>query len=353
MKIAIFSYLHIVEDIFKNIPPGNVNEKLWIVPATEIVQGISVTSDVLQMLDDSVVLLGYSPSNVTLVLNNTIRIAADSTRFRVIHINFFRMGTYYVKYFTDQKFASEWNPCDCALFLMGKPYKQHRAPLLYALIQQGIKDHRLDYSFHSDLAAVTSDESKRVFNSVYPEVDYVQFASQYRRVTNPHNMISSDGTNFCYSGFPFNHNQYSQTGLSVISETDLTHIPSVNHYSAAWNTEKTWRAIANHHPFTLVGCHYLPVMLKNQGYEIWDRFFKHTHQSALTAEDVRDRLEKSAENADHFLNVCWDHQTTIKKLTKHNADLMDLHCRGEIASEFNNDTGEFVEFMSRALRTGG
>ena len=350
MKVITFSYLHNVEDILKNIPPGNINEKLWISPATEIVSDCYVLPEALRVLEDIVISLGYALCNVTLVLNDTIHIDINTTRFRVIYINFFRLQTYYSKYFTDQEFSSEWNPVNCALFLMGKPYKQHRAPMLYALIQQGVKEARLNYSFHSDPGTKLFQEAACVFNQVYPEVSYAQFSQQYRHTTNhiiP--MVNSDGTNFHYSGFPFDPNQYRQTSLSVISETDLDHKTSIDHYTTAWNTEKTWRAIANHHPFTLVSHQYLPKMLLRKGYEIWDRFFKYTHEVVLTSETVRGLLEKSAENVDYFLDVCWDNQDTIQVLTKHNADLMDQHCRGEIASGFNNDIGEFKEFMSRAM----
>ena len=92
-----------------------------------------------------------------------------------------------------------------------------------------------------------------------------------------------------YGGFPFDHQLYKNTNLSVVSET-LNFV--------TWNTEKIYRAMLNNHPFVIASESGHSRYLQLMGFESFDRFFAVPDYDSIT--DLNSRLDAVVTNVKHF-----------------------------------------------------
>lgn len=107
---------------------------------------------------------------------------------------------------------------------------------------------------------------------------------------------------------------YTQTKFSVISETSFAN------YKAPSITEKTYKAIMNHHPFILAGdvgaCRYL----NSKAFVSYDQFMLHPDYD--TVEDPVTRLDQVVQNAQHWLVNIHSYKNEITEITRYNFDRM-------------------------------
>jgi hypothetical protein len=186
-----------------------------------------------------------------------------------------------------------WNSnSNKALFLTGKPNKVHRAGLLSKFYENNLMN-TLEWSlFVNDYM---TQEIKQTILSHYTQDKFENFIKTCTR--NPDNINLMMQTTSChYGGFPYDVNLYSNTCLSIISET-WWH----NDFNP-WITEKTWKAIANKHPFIVAGDFGHLDKMESLGFKTFKNFMLHPEYNSDTSRTESDRLNLIVENHKHFLN---------------------------------------------------
>ena len=298
-------------------------------------------------------------SDIKLIVNDTANLSKikNTDGIQVITVNFYRMLTYYHKYHAKhrdypnkigQQFNNEYAARENkALFLMGKPYQPHRTPVLVELFERGLKD-KLVYSWNpgrqsSEVFKATEFWVRELVGENYDFKNFARLHACKLDIPDHVPLFDLGETCYHYTGFPFDVNLYCDTALSIVSETN--HINTLD-TSLPWTTEKIWKAIANHHPFVVIGEPGIVTKIRSLGYETWDSFLKHDQYEANKFWDVncKKAISMNVDNVEYFLNQN-KHRNTIKSLAKKNADLMDEQVRNEINSIFDNDTDLFEQFM--------
>lgn len=161
--------------------------------------------------------------------------------------------------------CNRWPGGDRFLFLTGDPARPHRTRLLSKIVDAGLVD-RCEWSLH--LPDVDQDIWLARIHQYLPEIsksEMVAFLNKYRR--NP-DQITADQTDgiFAYEGIPYDVALFSETGFSLVSETSFR---STQH---PWITEKTWKAVINHHPFIIAGDTGVLDRLSAMGFVTFDKF---------------------------------------------------------------------------------
>jgi hypothetical protein len=225
-----------------------------------------------------------------------------------VFVDYFMLKTYRMQ--RTQDFSQAWNSAgQKALFLTGKPHKSNRAPLLSKFYDSD-NLHCIEWSLHTD-KFMNAILYEKFFQHYTPE----QFDTFIELVTrNPDNAsVMYQWENCHYHGFPFDTGLYSDTLFSIVSETDY------DNYDSHWLTEKTWRTMANWHPFVFVGTSGSMAMLEQMGFVNFRNFLKlNDHESGL---DLATKLQRVHDNVLDFFKVCQNNEQQISKAVKHNYDL--------------------------------
>jgi hypothetical protein len=177
---------------------------------------------------------------------------------------------------------SQWRPDhNKFLFLMGKAFKPHRIGLLHRFYKQAMltKDQAV-WSFYDDVSVETLKE--HVPGATTAELQ--DLLLNYKQSPDSVCPISNH-----YGGFPFDHQLYADTNLSVVSET-------LN--SVAWNTEKIYRTMLNNHPFVIASAAGHSRYLQLMGFETFDQFFAVPDYDSIT--DLNCRLDAVVANVKQF-----------------------------------------------------
>ena len=330
----------------------------WVAAGLRELHTIENVNEIIRLVRQHAEAKKQSLCDIRVIINDTIDLSKvkNAEDIKLFSINFYRMLTYYHKYHTKhqdcpQQFNSEYEAKENkALFLMGKPYQPHRTPVLVELIERGLKD-KLVYSWNpgrqsSEVFKATEFWVRELIGENY---DFKNFARLHVcKLDIPDHVPLFDTSETCYhyTGFPFDASLYYNTALSIVSETN--HINMLDS-SLPWTTEKIWKAIANHHPFIIIGEPGIVAKLRNLGYETWDSFLKHDQYKANKFWDTnyKSAISMNVDNVEYFLKQD-KHRHTIKSLAKKNADLMDEQVRDEINNIFDNDTDLFEQFIKNA-----
>lgn len=335
---------------------------IWWVSILKEQSNITSINEIIKVLKQIGNEKNQKLSNIRLVVNDTTDLSKlkNLDGIKVTSINFYRMLTYYYKYHAkyqehphniDQQFNNEFTgKKNKVLFLMGKPYQPHRTPILVELINRNLKD-KLIYSWNpgrpgSEVFNSVKDIVTRAFEDKIDFNKFVQLHTCWLDIPENFPILNAEETCYHYTGFPFDASLYNDTSLSIVSETD--HVTTMN-VGFPWTTEKLWRAIANHHPFVLIGDCKIIAKLRKLGYETWDSFLKHDQYEANRYWNNIDRkaIEMTVDNIEYFVsnNKCID---TIKQLVKKNSELMDQQTCAEIDETFDGDYDVFRTFMKNS-----
>lgn len=184
-----------------------------------------------------------------------------------------------------------------ALFLVGKPNRKNRIRLLYNFYKLHLMN-KLVWSFHNhdfDLqpflpSGLTDNEINKFISDTIRVADEIIFRG--------------NGSMF-YDGFPYDIKLYTNSALSIVSETECDDGHMTHRY-----TEKIYRAIVNNHPFVVAGdVNYLQG-LRKKGYKTFDNYLLLDYDTIL---DVEERLERITLNVENFLNSL-DDKTFIQSI---------------------------------------
>jgi hypothetical protein len=138
-----------------------------------------------------------------------------------------------------------------------------------------------------------------------------------------------------FLGFTYDVTLYENSCLSIISETEFHIIPD----GYQWITEKTWRAIANRHPFVMASSPGTLARLKSFGFRTFENYMLDQEYDQIT--DENNRLNAIVKNVEYFMNTCHDHIDSIAADVEHNFQLFnDLVCLeiAKLQSFLNNNS---------------
>ena len=272
--------------------------------------------------------------DIKLILSNVCEYRFDHAH--VYHLDYFLVKTFIKIILEGHPANNSWNPLATkALFLPGKAEKIHRVGLMAKLYEHQLLD-RLEWSFYTDKGI--TDQCRKILN-YYSDRNFNKFLNVCIRDLDPIKKEMQYNTSH-YGGFPYDVKLYENTCLSIISETEFCALP----IGYAWITEKTWRTIANRHPFVMAASSGTLTKLKSLGFRTFENYMLHQEYDQLT--DDYARLQAIVTNVEYFMNTYHDHVDSIAADVEHNFQLFDQLARSEIAklqSFLNTNNNDYSE----------
>lgn len=215
----------------------------------------------------------------------------------IIYSNFLVLTAYAYTVSSDaQKTSNHWNNlAPKGLYMPGKPDRPHRAKLMSKLWEQDKLD-KLDWSF-----SITDEEAVFIRQQL---LDYdLNTFQKFRQETFRFLDLRPTDSNRCfsYNGYPYNHELYEGTSFSVIAESDFS--ANINGTFNYWPklTEKTYRTIANRHPFI---CSWYPGMtdhIERMGFKSFKEYMMIPEYNNI--QDLGKRLDATIHNIEFFTTM--------------------------------------------------
>jgi len=196
---------------------------------------------------------------------------------QILLIDYYELQTYFFHKVLGSDHNKSYNPnaVKDIRYMFGKVSKPIRIITMYKLWQKGLLDNAVtgclvDYNDIDDLAEQVSLE----FNTLYKQhIEQQSIAEMLRKYYGSPDSVShlyfkdSYGavSNHCPS-YPYNYKiLFEDTKVSLIPETYV-----YNYNRPNFITEKTYKTIYNHHPFTILGTPGILKTLKSKGYKTFD-----------------------------------------------------------------------------------
>ena len=175
------------------------------------------------------------------------------------------------------------------LLLGGKANKQNRKPLLDLLIKNDQFKQRLEWSMFG----------------IKDHLDDITIEDNH------------------YIGYPYDSALYQRTNFSIVSET---HFDGNQEFHP---TEKTYRAIANMHPFAILTTPYFLVHLKEKGYQTFSTVFdekydiiKAPHNRLTTFVNALYELNQTGIDYRSFENIAQNNVNTLIHNAKNTREII-------------------------------
>jgi len=235
----------------------------------------------------------------------------------IISIEFFALATYYRIKYLKVETNLKWNQnAKKALFMTGKPDRINRIGLLGHFVESELIN-KLDWSFFPfNYNPVYSENNKKELKK-FSSINYKLFCKKYSRSAGDFSIIRKEDSNH-YSGFPYNVRLFSDNLFSIVSETDF----SPGH--KVWLTEKTWKTIANRHPFIIAGDVGSLKKLKSYGFRTFEQYLKIQHYDEIA--DPVERIKSISINTRHFLKNYQKFSNEINDDVEYNYKRFESFC---------------------------
>lgn len=322
------------------------NDHWWISSVKERVWASNLNRQ-LEIIRTRALKVGQDFKKINVIVNTTADLDAINCEFNIYMLDFYKALAFYYKYYTDQKFKTHHTPShDKVLFLLGKPQKIQRTPLLIEFLQQKLM-HKLEYSFSGFPvgSSLFNEVKKEVERAGYKNFDLESFMKTYENFLDvpKKGFTDSEYNGFHYSGFPYDHTLFEKTGATLLSESDIS---SDQPWSdKIWVTEKTWKVIANNSPFILAAPYGMAEHLRSLGYETWDSYLMHDQDKANSFwhSNTRKTLGMIVENVNFFIknSIC---RKEVSELVHKNSKLLDSQAKNDLRTIFEN-ANTFKEFI--------
>jgi hypothetical protein len=203
----------------------------------------------------------------------------------ILCVDYYAMQTYRLVIEKEHPYNEQWNSNgNKGLFLIGKPNKMNRLPILYHMYKNSLLN-KFEWSFHLNDDIVHTIKKLGILAPYATDSEISTFLKDCNRVS-PDNAVvdfrgSNDDATVHYSGFPFDPNMYKNTLFSLIAETDF------NDYSNPYITEKTWRVIVNKHPFIMASTVNSLAYLKSLGFRTFEQYLPVKNYDSIVNNDDR------------------------------------------------------------------
>lgn len=214
---------------------------------------------------------------------------------------------------TGQLVNDKWNyNSDKALILTGKAHNPNRIGLLVELVRAGILKNHI-YSFFPPKEVEYKRQTIETFRKVC-DWDYSEFCKEYEN--NPDDIdIRNNEEDMHYSGFPYSPTLFSETLISVISETNYSDNGNNPDFS-----EKTYKAIINRHPFLMLNQADSFPLLKQYGFYTFEDYMKIYDYDSIEDPFIKNKVV--IQNLNYFIENYKKLQNEIDKKIEHNYNLM-------------------------------
>jgi len=264
-------------------------------------------------------LRGMTTRDIKLILSNVCEYKFNEPHFHFL--DYFLVKTF-IKIINNGHPANpSWNhSANKALYLMGKAEKLHRVGLMSKLYENKLLD-KLEWSFYTEKGI--TDYCRNVLKH-YSDYNFKKFLDACIRDLDPIDKKMMFNTSH-YGGFPYDVSLYENSCLSIISETIFDCVPT----GYEWITEKTWRTIANRHPFVMASSPGTLAKLKSFGFRTFENYMIEPDYDQIVNDWAR--LQAIADNVKYFMNTF---QQNIDKITldvEHNFQLFNQLARAEIS----------------------
>jgi hypothetical protein len=218
----------------------------------------------------------------------------------------------------------DWNRyIDKFLMLGGVPSRPNRIRLLSKLYNKQLLD-RAEWSFFKPW----TDEDKLWCRSAlheYSDAEYDIFlltcdraidnlyedAKQYSKAE-LEDLKTAFDNEWCKDPAYIDPRVFASTSLSIISE-GLAYDPATDF---RYITEKTWRTIANKHPFIMAGYVEQSAYARSKGLRTFNQYMLIPDYDLI--EDTEQRLDAIVQNVEYFLNTFSYHSEQISADIEHN-----------------------------------
>lgn len=228
----------------------------------------------------------------------------------ILYSNFLLLSSYTRSILEkNQEVNDHWNfVSPKGLWTPGKMDRPHRALLMKRLWEDGLLNS-IEYSCYLS----NPNYIHETFFSDYSSEKFDRFnreTSKHLDLTN----IKSPSQIDLFNGYPYDVNLYKNTSFSIITESDfctrLGWTPKI--------TEKTYRAIANNHPFIQVWYPKMLDKLKGYGFKTFEEYMLIVEYNDIP--NLDERIEASLKNIIHFQTVLQDKNLVekIKNDVEHN-----------------------------------
>jgi len=194
------------------------------------------------------------------------------------------------------------------LFLIAKPDRPHRAPLLYKFYERE-QLHKLTWSLFLPTAL-----QKKVRDLIPSATDqqWENFVNLQRSPDHMLAVVSGDSVHIPNS-FHYDRSIFARTNVSLVSEStfELDNLPV-----SVRATEKTYKAIDNRHPFVIAGQPGTLARLQSLGYRTFENYLPHADYDQEV--DSGQRLEMIYENILFLHNLTTTNPAVLAKDVEHN-----------------------------------
>lgn len=189
-----------------------------------------------------------------------------------------------------------WNKdANKGLFTPGKVDRYHRCVLLSRLWEDKQLD-KIAWSFNPSPTELV--HTQKILN--YNDKKFNEFVKDCTRSLD---ITPIDNTKqFNHVGYPYDCNLYKKTLFSIIAESDFSGLIGTTFKWIPKFTEKTYRAIANKHPFIFSGCVGLVHQFEEKGYRTFTKYLPVPNYNKI--ENDKDRMEATIENIVNFSSIC-------------------------------------------------
>lgn len=195
---------------------------------------------------------------------------------QILLIDYYELQTYFFHKVLGSDHNKSYNPnaVKDIRYMFGKVNKPIRIITMYKLWQKGLLDNAVtgclvDYNDIDHLAEQISLESNRLYKRNIEQQSIAEMLRKYYGSPDSVRHLyfkDSYGTvsNHCPS-YPYNYKiLFEDTKVSLIPETFY------NYNGPNFITEKTYKTIYNHHPFTILGTPGILKVLRTKGYKTFD-----------------------------------------------------------------------------------
>jgi len=228
-------------------------------------------------------------------------------------LKYFEFKTGNIHKFLPQSFNQTYNyGKKNYLILGGKPFKYNRIPVGIDLYQQGLLKNSICTFYKEDL-----EQTLAFLNTEDNSYNPTLVEAVIEHTSKSVDGVALDlGWNGHYQGYPYDHRLYEKTKLSLVLETHFT-----DH--RVFVTEKTARAIYNHHPFVIFSSPHFLKELQSQGYQTFADLTDESYDSTLGASARRYECIESVINFNYDVNK-------IIEITNHNKKNFDKIYQEEV-----------------------
>lgn len=260
---------------------------------------------------------------------------------RMLLIDYYELQTYFFHAHLgcDHNKAYSLSASKNFKYMFGKTAKHERVIMAHLLQQAGLLTNSvvsciLESQYIGQVAQHTSEMYCQWLKQDVPADDIELLLSDM--AGSPDNVrfsyfVDADGnpTNHC-PGYPYDHTLFSDTRVSIIPETYYfaTH--------AKFVTEKTYKAIHNHHPFVLMAAPGMLTQLQHRGY---CTFHSVCDESYDVCSNDRKRLGLIVSAAQQLAD-CTD-RAVLTEITAHNHNQLISNAHSTV-QDLNRSIGQFL-----------